>query len=191
MAENNNNDGGVLTLIDSINRRLDLLYSVNVNGKENGNGKQVIDPTLNVKELVESSIEHINELLSSQKDRIDGILFAEKDRINELLKITDEHNKELREAESKRLNAIHEVDVVGMASVNDRVNQQSVILSTQITAAAENLKLQMNGISERLYTIEKSQSEHKGSAAGSREIIAYIIAIVTFIAAVAGFLIHH
>jgi hypothetical protein len=185
MAGNNNDNssGNILTLIDSINTRLETLM--------NGNGKTVIDPTTNVKDLVEASNRRVNDLLASEKDRIDKILCSEKARINELFTIIQNHATDLRVLESKRIDALFSANGVSQIAADDRVKQSAEVLANQVQTSAENLKLQITQISEKLSELEKSQNIRSGVSAGSREIYGWIFAAVTILVAILGFFFYH
>src|SRR6476469_7647162 len=81
-------------------------------------GAPVIDPTENVKALVEAEIRHLSEMAS----------------------LRAEHAKDIREIETKRLDAIRQVDVMNASSTADRALVAIQTLATQTATNAETLR---------------------------------------------------
>jgi cell wall-associated NlpC family hydrolase len=95
-------------------------------GKQNGFSE---DPTENVKALVKLEM-----------SRQDDLRAAESRRLDEQAELREDFGKQLREAESKRIDAIRAVDVAAVATANERATQQATVLANQVAASAETLR---------------------------------------------------
>jgi hypothetical protein len=129
--------------------------------------------------------------------RLDDLRMAETGRVNELMELRDEHYKELRLAEAKRLDAIRLVDVNALSVANERSVQQAAILATQVASSAEMLRLlvastaatqaqQLSQMVDRIALLEKSQYLSKGTSGGMRDMYGWITAGVLMLINVVG-----
>lgn len=140
------------------------------------NGK--IDPTLNVKELVDLQMKRQDDLRDQGHDYEEKLREAEASRINELLVTRSGYEEKLREAESKRIDAIRVVDVNAVSVANERAVQQAGVLANQVVQSADTLRglvaTTASTIAEqlaqitasmtgRLAAVEKAQYEGQGT----------------------------
>jgi hypothetical protein len=95
-------------------------------------GRPVLDPTKNVLDLVEASIK-----------RQDDLREMEGKHLREILNIRAEFARELREAESARLDAIRAVDVGAVNRAAEVSATQAATLATQVATSAETLRTQV------------------------------------------------
>ena len=88
-----------------------------------GNEEQMRqDPTPNTIRLIDTTINGLTALFSSEMRRID-----------ERFAMFSDYMKELRVAESKRLDAAREVDATAVRVANDRANATATTLATQVS----------------------------------------------------------
>jgi hypothetical protein len=149
-------------------------------------GGGVVDPTENVKDLVQADKESNALLRASEKERIDDLRRADKElaraqvqHTRQILALTTRYEDKLRVAEKGRIDAIRAVDVGAVAVAAERSSQQAAMLASQVTQSAEILRALVqstasalenrlqslsNGLTERLAAIEKTQYESKGRA---------------------------
>ena len=90
------------------------------------NGK---DPTLNVRELLDDAVISLKELFRSEIRRVD-------DRHDALIK----QMQERMVAESKRLDAIREVDATAVRVANEKTIETAATLANQVSTSAETLR---------------------------------------------------
>jgi hypothetical protein len=95
-------------------------------------GVPYIDPTDNVKALVELTAKHQAEL---------GAMAS--GHVRELMQRDREHNRELRQAESDRINAILAENAGNVQRAAEVQAAQQQALAAQVTASAETVRSQM------------------------------------------------
>lgn len=154
----------------------------------NDNGKTVSqanprDPTINVRELVESSISRLDDLSAAESRRVDGIMT-----------LRAEYEEKLREAEAKRIDAIRAVDVNAVAVASERATQQATVLANQVSISAETLRAlvaatantiaqQLSALTaqltDRISSLEKSQYTISGTGAGRKDFYGWVVGGVT------------
>ena len=100
-------------------------------------GGPVIDPTANVLALVDAAVQ-----------RQDDLRAAEKDHVREIISLNAEHAKDLREAESKRIDAIRAVDVQATVRAAEVASETAKTLQAQVVASAEALRLAVSVATE-------------------------------------------
>lgn len=135
--------------------------------------------------------------------RMDDLRNAETRRVNEQMQLRAEYNKQLGEAESKRIDAIRSVDVAAVAVASERATQQASVLASQVVASAETLRnlvsstaatvaQQLAGISsqlsDRISSLEKSQYQDSGNKGGKKDIMGWIVGGVMVLIAIASFI---
>lgn len=138
-------------------------------------GDDIIDPTKNVEKLVEAAIE-----------RQDDLREGDKAHVRELIKLRAEYDRELREAETKRIDAIRQVDVQAgirsaevqttreatlAASVAESAAAMRVQVEAAAKAAAESLGKALEPIQKDIQDLRRVQYEgvgQKGQVAESR-----------------------
>lgn len=126
----------------------------------------VMDPTDNVMKLVEAA-----------NRRQDDLRNAESLRSREVADLRAEHAKEIREIESRRLDAIRQVDVAAAKTEADRALTAIQALATKAAIDAENIRTALNAtaatiakqtsdtvgeITTRIAALEKSNYEGQG-----------------------------
>lgn len=144
------------------------------------------DPTKNVLDKVSSEVKRIDDLRAAEAIRIDQLMRAESRRVDEQASLRAEFATELRlwenklrEAESKRIDAIRAVDVAAVGVASERATQQATVLATQVTASADALRalvattattfqaqlnLSTNQQNERIAALEKASYETRGKS---------------------------
>ena len=141
-----------------------------------------VDPTYNVRMLVESAAERVDELHRAETRRIDEQMVLHFDYI-----------AQLREAETSRINAIRAVDVAAVAIASEKAAAQAVVLASQVSASAETLRnlvsaqaltvaTQIQQVSQqmtdRIALLEKSQYENQGRSGISTPLLVMISTFV-------------
>src|ERR1035437_10060668 len=102
------------------------------------NYEQTIDPTHNVRSLVDQEIKRIDDLIAANQShaialrqaetlRVNDSIEAERRRINEQLILRAEFSRELSVAEAKRIDAIRAVDVNAVLVANDKATAQAIV----------------------------------------------------------------
>ncbi|GAC1409964.1 MAG: hypothetical protein NVSMB64_18860 [Candidatus Velthaea sp.] len=89
-------------------------------------GAPVIDPTENVKALVDAGLR-----------RQDDLRYMEAKHLRDLLTLRSEYEEKLRVAESNRIDAIRAVDVGAVARAAEVSSQQASTLAAQVALTAE------------------------------------------------------
>jgi hypothetical protein len=152
-----------------------------------------IDPTLNVKELVDLQVKRLDDLRLSEECRTNDLRDAESKRVNEVLLLSASYEEKLRLAEAKRIDAIRAVDVNAVSIANERAVQQAAVLQNQVSNSAEALRalvattastiaqqLQQitNQTTERLAAVEKAQYEGQGRGTGIKDIYGWLVGLI-------------
>ena len=110
----------------------------------------VIDPTENVRELVSAEVKRQDDLREAEAahrrevEEMRGVyLKAERDHLRELADVRAGYADSLREAESKRIDAIRAVDVGAVAAAAQVQATQATTLAAQVATSAETLRNQV------------------------------------------------
>jgi hypothetical protein len=134
-------------------------------------GHQAIDPTTNVRALVEADVKRLDDLSELRATYTEKLVRLEITRIEDILKLRAEYDNKLSVAESKRIDAIREVDVNERAIAAERTTQQATVLATELAESREILRTliannaitattQLNSattpLSDRLAALERS-----------------------------------
>ena len=121
------------------------------------NPPPVIDPTTNVLSLVSAAGRRMDDLRAAEQRRMDDVMDlrdklrkAEARRVDDLLDMTSRHAAELREAESKRLDAIRTTDTAAMAMATERAAAQATVLARQLTDSQEAFRILVQQTAEGL-----------------------------------------
>lgn len=148
----------------------------------------LLDPTINVQNLLHAEVVRLNDLAKAEKVRVDErtnadmlrvdqLREAETRRIDEQLELREHYEKELREAEAKRIDANRAGDAAAVATANERATQQAAVLASQMAtmvdntralvdanAAASSQQLQsaVNAMNERISNLEKMGYQRTG-----------------------------
>lgn len=106
-------------------------------------GGPVIDPTENVIALTEAANKRQDDLRQLNNERIDARIetLAEKvEGLEKRLILRAEHQKEIRQLETERVNAIRQVDVLAGNTAAERALVAIQTLASQTTAERETLR---------------------------------------------------
>jgi hypothetical protein len=92
-------------------------------------GAPVVDPTKNVRELVDAA-----------NRRQDDLREMEGEHLREIITIRDEHAKDLRVAEAARLDAINAVNSLAVQQAAEVQDTRATALAGQVAASAEAMR---------------------------------------------------
>jgi 3-oxoacyl-ACP reductase-like protein len=149
----------------------------------------LLDPSHNVRSIVERATAHLTDLANAESRRVDGALAFEIKRIDEKIRLQSEGSVLLNVAEAKRIDAIRAVDVNAVSVANEKATAQAVVLANQVAASAETLRALVAAtaatqaqqlatlttqLTDRLSSLEKSQYENKGSGNGMSQMYGWI-----------------
>lgn len=95
-------------------------------------GRQVVDPTLNVLQLVRAAVE-----------RLDDLRHLAAEHAKEIDMMRETHARDLRDAEAKRIDAIRMVDVNAVQQAWSVAATQATTLAGQVAAAADAMRTQV------------------------------------------------
>jgi hypothetical protein len=111
-------------------------------------GNPVIDPTENVMNLVEASVKRLDDLraLEAKHQEATTSLVALHER--ETSDLRSYFGKELREAESKRIDAIRAVDVAAVQRAAEVADLRATTLAAQVVQSAEALRVQVAAVAQ-------------------------------------------
>lgn len=136
-------------------------------------GTPVVDPTLNVQNIIEAAVRRLDDL------RGESVLARDRaiENVKELMVVHAMYTEKLQVAEAKRIDAIRAVDVNAVAVANERAAAQATVLASQLATSAETLRalvattatqvaqqLQQltTQLTDRLATLEKGAYEGVG-----------------------------
>lgn len=101
--------------------------------------KKIIDPTKNVTAVLEAAVKRIDDLRNINRELVD----SKVDHLKEMADIRAEYDSRLREAESKRIDAIRAVDVAAVASTARDAAIVASTLAGQVSTSADTLRSQV------------------------------------------------
>jgi len=109
-----------------------------------------VDPTANVFQLVEAAIRRQDDLRLAEKEHVAEVLRLRGEQrahdlnhMSEIVTIRAQYDRELREAEAKRIDAIRAVDVGAVAAAAAVQTTQATTLASQVASSAEALRNQV------------------------------------------------
>jgi hypothetical protein len=111
-------------------------------------GNPVIDPTKNVLDLVGAAIQRQDDLRS-----------MELSYIREMIRTRDAHARELRHAESERLDAIRAVDVNAVQRAAEVQQEAANALAQTVAASAEAMRTQVASTTQATQTSQATALE--------------------------------
>jgi cobalamin biosynthesis Mg chelatase CobN len=173
-------------------------------------GQPVVDPTENVKALTEASVKRIDDIaqlrayyderLANQRIRCDDRLDRQRNRYEKELRTSD---KELRKAESDRIDAIRAVDVGAVQRAAEVSAAQAEALRNTVAAAAAAaataLGAALDPIQKDIADLRRAQyeaqgkttqvGETRGAATLTIAIISAVAAVIVAVVVVVGFVI--
>lgn len=135
------------------------------------------DPTTNVFELVEAANERQDDLREANSKWLD----AEIKHLQDMAILRDVHAKEIRELESKRLDANRQFDQLSVRTESERAATAITTLAANAAATAETLRAMVTStaatiakqtadtftaVTERIGKLEISSGEGRGKALG-------------------------
>ena len=179
------------------------------NGKLDRTVSNEIDPTLNVKEMMNLAVGRLDDLRMADNRRIDDLAIQENGHIKEILGLRAEFSNALtalsakysdiiRIQEQERINAIRAVDVAAVSVASEKANQQAIVLANQVSASADTLRqlvattaaatsqtiqTAMNQMGERLSALEKANYERQGKSTRDDPAMATLLSEVKALAA--------
>jgi hypothetical protein len=143
------------------------------------NDEPVIDPTRNVLDLVDAAVTRLNDLNNLDRhwrDKLDAI--------------REEHNRQIRKAESDRIDAIRAVDVGNVQRAAEVQATQALALANQVVATATALETKLGAtvapLQTRIDDLTRVQYEGVGGKLQSVENRASDADFAPLIAAVAA-----
>lgn len=96
-------------------------------------GRIAIDPTANVIALTDAAVK-----------RLDDLRDKDMNHIKELVELRAEYDEKLREAESKRIDAIRSVDVSAVTRAAEVATTQAQTLAAQVSTVTDMLRTQIS-----------------------------------------------
>lgn len=145
-----------------------------------------VDPSKNVLSLVDEAVK-----------RLDDLREAAESKASEIANVRAQLGEKLREAESKRIDAIRSVDANAIAVAAEKQAAQAKVLADQVASTAEALRSlvattaaaastqflsAVSQLTSRIQHLETAQSESKGRSG-------VLIAVATVAGALVSFLI--
>lgn len=118
-----------------------MAYQVVVPRRQTVKGENGVDPTKNVLDLVASAIARQDDLREANAKHIEAVM-----------KLRAEYQKELRQAETARIDAIRAVDVGAVQQAAQVSATQATTLATQVATSAETLRGQVAAAAEATAT---------------------------------------
>lgn len=151
-------------------------------------GRVVADPSDNVNRAVEAEVRRIDDLREADNKFNDAAL----DHIEKEASLRAEYDDKLRDAESKRIDAIRAVDVAAVASSARDSAMIASTLATQVATSAETLRTQvattqvaaqtalvaaLEPIQKDIADLRRIQYEQQGQKTGNPDAAALLDAI--------------
>jgi cell division septum initiation protein DivIVA len=139
-------------------QELDRLRAERPGVAADSRGGPAVDPTKNVLDLVEAAIRRQDDLRAAAAklfqakleaaEKLDQIRYeraqdaarALADKLESEAKLRSDYDQKLREAESKRIDAIRLVDVNAVSEDRRRTGEQAVALATQVSQSADTVR---------------------------------------------------
>jgi hypothetical protein len=115
-------------------------------------GTPVIDPTKNVDALVDAAIKRQDDLREMQARYVGRIGEMREQHATYIAELRSAYQKELREAETARIDAIRAVDVGAVNRAAEVSATQAATLATQVATSAEALRGQVEAARQQTAT---------------------------------------
>lgn len=106
-------------------------------------GNPVVDPTANVRELVEAAIKRQDDLRDAALRREDDLRDQESRHVREITELRADYQRQLRQAETERIDAIRAVDVGAVNRAAEVQAIQAATLAKQVADSAEAMRVQV------------------------------------------------
>lgn len=130
------------------------------------------DPSVNVFKLVKAD-----------SKRLDDLRCASEKKFEEIIRVHFDYQKELRKAETERLDAIRGVDMAAVSLASDRAITQATVLAKQVTDSAQMLAIQLQAmeskLTDRITSLENSQFQNQGKSSLTSNLIITIVGVVS------------
>jgi hypothetical protein len=165
----------------------------------------LLDPTINVQNLLQAAVMRQNDLREAETHRIDERFDKEQKRINEMVAlradqlveistIRADYERLLTGAEAKRIDAIRAVDVAAVQVERERAYAQAAVLATQVSNSADTLRAsmasnaaalatQLSGavqtLSDRISTLERTSYEGQGKEKRDDPAMARLVELIS------------
>jgi biotin carboxyl carrier protein len=102
-------------------------------------GNSVVDPTANVVRDIKAAVQRLDDLREADRRYLE----AETRHLHEIQVLQGDHARELRTAESARLDAIRAVDAAAVQRAADVAGVVATTLANQVATSAEALRTQV------------------------------------------------
>jgi len=139
-------------------------------------GRTAKDPTFNVRELVDSEVRRMDDLRKSDHEHIRETVRMQADFDNRLSDLREKYEEKLRDAETKRIDAIRAVDVGAVAVANTAAENRATTLAGQVNAAKDaqvvSMKAETDPIRKDIGDLRQSQWTIAGGHAENKENVA-------------------
>jgi hypothetical protein len=103
-------------------------------------GGPVIDPTENVKDAVNAAVRRLDDIAALDRQHRQILADEQHKHIREVMDLERAHNKELRDKERDRLDAVRAVDVSAVSTAASAAENRAATLATQVQLAAEAMR---------------------------------------------------
>ena len=134
-------------------------------------GAPTVDPTKNVLDHVAAAIRRIDDLLDARLAHHSEVVSLRAAHNAEIGRLRADHARELRLAESGRLDAIRQVDVLAVQTLAQATKDTAEALRVMVDSSAKSIAAQtssaMATVNDRLTLLERSSYEGKGKEAVS------------------------
>ena len=146
-------------------------------------GVPVRDPSTNVMDVVDAAVERLDDLRVAALERADAAVI----HVENMAAMRASFDEKLREAETKRIDAIRAVDVGAVNRAAEVSAAQALTLATQVATSAETLRAQvattaeanrvalstaLNPVLESIADLRRIQYEQQGkSTAGTDPVL--------------------
>lgn len=161
-------------------------------------GHQVKDPTTNVNQLFEKEAGRVNDLRKANEKLSDyqiasikEIVFLKTDHLKEVQDLHQMYNDKLENKESERLDAKALAVEAQLTIQRERDATQATLLAKTVEQNADKIKTDLESSkkenNDRFLRVENTLSINAGKSAGATSTVEWIIRVVLFLLALAGF----
>lgn len=167
-----------------------------------------VDPTQNVQRLVDAAIAHMSLAMQAEHARqneitarLDGRISDERQRCDDLRRAGEKRGDDLRQADNEQRLAVRGVDVESVKVASQKADATATVLASQVDKSAETLRQlvaataaasstqiaqQLAQVTERIGTLERVQSESRGTGKGMQDMGGWIFGGVMTVLGVAA-----
>ena len=166
-----------------------------------------LDPTDNVQRLIDDMVARLTGLMDARNAthneairRLDERIDSERMREDDLREALAQRSDDLRAADNEQRQAVRSVDVDSVKVASQKAGEQATVLANQVDKSAETLRQlvaataassstqiaqQLTQVTDRLSSLEKIQSEIRGSSSGMRDLSGWIFGGIIALVSVA------